>query len=219
MLSAGKMQSISDITDFVHNMIVPMFAVERTMVMPFDKQRHENIGEHSFSLALLAGGLAEHVDKNLDSGKVVQYALVHDIAEIYTGDVTVWESDEAISAKIKDEQLAADKLLKTFPLFPWQVRLLREYEKRDTPEKRYVYALDKIYPHILIVATDHHPVHPTWETYARTERIALDKIAAFPELLPLFHALCLEFRRRPHFFDGPIPEKEAKRQTMGNEPD
>lgn len=199
-------------------MIVPMFAIERTMVMPFDKQRHENVGEHSFSLAMLAAALADHVDTDLDIGKVAQYALVHDIAEIYTGDVTVWESDEAMRAKVKDEQLAADKILKNFPLFPWQVRLLREYEKLDTPEKCFVYALDKIYPHILIIAADYHPIHPTWEAYVRTEHIALQKVAVFPELLPIFHALCLEFRRRPHFFSGPIPEKETKRETMDNEP-
>jgi 5'-deoxynucleotidase YfbR-like HD superfamily hydrolase len=93
MLSARKKLPTSDITDFVHNMIIPMFAIERTMVMPFDKQRHENVGEHSFSLAMLAGALAEHIDPDLDIGKITQYALVHDIAEIYTGDVTVWESD------------------------------------------------------------------------------------------------------------------------------
>lgn len=213
MSLARKKPPLSDITDFVLNMIVPVLAIDRTMVMPFDKQRHENVGEHSFSLALLAGALAEHIDPGLDTGKITQYALVHDVPEIYTGDVTVWESDEVIRAKVKDDKLAVDKLLREFPLFPWQVRLLREYEKQDTPEKRYVYALDKIYPHILIIAADYHPVHPTWEAYARTERIALEKVAVFPELLPLFHALCIEFRHRPHFFNGSIPEKEAKRQS------
>jgi hypothetical protein len=118
---------------------------------------------------------------------------------------------------VKHEQLAADKILKNFPLFPWQIRLLREYEELDTPEKRYVYALDKIYPHILIIAADYHPIHPTWEAYARTERMAINKVAVFPELLPLFYALCLEFRRCPHFFNGTIPEREAKRLVMSDE--
>lgn len=218
MLSGANKPTATDIADFVFNMIIPMLAIERTMVMPFDKQRHENVGEHSFSLALLAGSLAEHIDPSLDIGKVTQYALVHHVVEIYVGDVTVWASNEAILSKAKDEELAANKLLENFPLFPWQVRTLREYEQMDTPEKCYVYALDKLYPHLLIIAADHHPVHPTWEAYTRTERIALKKVASFPALLPLFHTLCLEFRRRPHFFDGPIPEEETQRRAMDDEP-
>ena len=203
--------STNQIIDLVADVITPLFAGERTMVMPFDKTRHENDGEHSLALGLLAGALADQIDKSLDTGKITEYAAVHNIVKIHSGDVTVWETEEIVRQKATDEMLAADRILKDFPMFPWLIGKYKEYELRDTPEKRFVHALDKIYPHILIVIGDHHPVHPTWEAYKRTEDIARAKIKeSFPALLPLFDDLCIIFRQRPHYFSSSIPPDEQK---------
>ena len=181
------------------------------MVMPFDHKRHENVGEHSFSLAVYAAALAEQVDPSLDVGQVVQYALVHDIVEIHAGDVTVWESEEALRSKAKDEKLAAKRIAEDFPHSLWLAQTYQEFELQDTPEKRFVYALDKLYPHVLIIHGDYHPVHPSWEAYLQTEQVACKKVATYPKLEPLFNELCMEFRRRPHFFSSPIPPAELRK--------
>jgi putative hydrolase of HD superfamily len=199
-----------DIIKLVSGIITPLFKQEFTMVMPFDLNRHENVGEHSFGVSMLACALAEQIDPTLDTGKVAEYALVQDVAEVYVGDVTVWESDEALLKKSQDNSLAAEQILKDYPLFPWISRKYQEFEKLDTPEKRFVYALDKLYPHIIILIGDHHPVHPSWEAYKRTEEVARAKIEMFPALLPLFDDLCKMFRQSPHFFDGPIPPDERQ---------
>jgi hypothetical protein len=203
--------STHDLLRLTRDIITPLLAVERTMVMPFDHARHENVGEHSFSLALLAGALADAIDKTLDVGKVVQYATVHDVVEVHVGDVTVWESDAALLSKAKDETLAALRIAKDFATLPWVARTYQSYERLDTPEKCFVYALDKLYPHMLILIADHHPVHPSWEAYKRTEVIARQKIAAYPGLLPLFDELCSMFRQRPYFFSTPIPSEDRPR--------
>jgi hypothetical protein len=199
-----------EIIKLVSGIITPLFKQEFTMVMPFDLDRHENAGEHSFGVSMLACALAEQIDPTLDIGKVAQYAIVQDVAEVYVGDVTVWESDEALLKKIQDNSLAARQILKDYPLFPWISLKYQEFEKLDTPEKCFVYALDKLYPHIIILIGDHHPVHPSWEAYQRTEEVARAKIETFPALLPLFDDLCTMFRQRPHFFDGSIPSDEQR---------
>src|SRR5688572_27351474 len=95
------------VSDVVSRVITPLLALKRTMVMPFDRQRQENVGEHSFSLAMLAGALAETLDPQLDIGLVVQYATVHDIVEAYAGDVAVWEPEAVLAAKAEAELRAA----------------------------------------------------------------------------------------------------------------
>lgn len=200
----------ADIMGLVSNVITPILKIERTMVMPFDPSRRENVGEHGFGLGLLACALAGTIDPTLDTGKVAEYALAHNVVQIHSGDVTVWESDEVIRQKVTDEMLAADRILADYPMFPWIIGTYKEYELRDTPEKLFVHAVDKLYPHILILIGDHHPVHPTWAAYKRTEEIAREQIAGFPALLPLFDDLCLEFRRKPHFFSSPIPSEERR---------
>jgi 5'-deoxynucleotidase YfbR-like HD superfamily hydrolase len=200
----------NQIIDLVADVITPLFTVERTMVMPFDLNRHENDGEHSLALGLLAGTLAEKIDPSLDTGRITEYALVHDIVHIHSGDITVWEPEDVVRERVRDEVLSAERILKDFPMFPWMVRKYHEYEIRDTPEKCFVYALDKLYPHILILIEDHHPVHPTWEAYTRTEEIARANVGLFPALLPLFDDLCAMFRQKPHFFSTPIPPNELQ---------
>jgi hypothetical protein len=197
-----------EIIDLVSGIITPLFKQEFTIVMPFNKKRHENVAEHSFGVSMLACALAEQIDPTLDTGKIAEYAIVQDVVEVYVGDVTVWESDEAMQKKIRDNSLASQQILKDYPLFPWISRKYQEFEKLDTPEKRFVYALDKLYPHIIILIGDYHPVHPSWEAYKRTEEVARSKIEVFPALLPLFDDLCTMFRQRPQFFDGPIPSNE-----------
>jgi 5'-deoxynucleotidase YfbR-like HD superfamily hydrolase len=196
--------STEQIMSLVGNVITPLFNIERTMVMPFDHTRHENVGEHSAALGLLAGALAEQIDADLNTSKVVEYALVHDIIEIHAGDITVWDT-VALRSKVQNEAIAAERILKDFPMFPWIIRKYKEFEKLNTPEKRFVYALDKLYPHILILIADLHPLYPSWEAYKQTEDIAYSKIECFPALVPIFGELCTMFRQRPHFFSTPIP--------------
>lgn len=200
--------STRGITDFVANVIAPLFKIDRTLVMPFDLNRHENVGEHSASIALLACALLPVIAPELDSGKVAEFAVVHDIAEIYAGDVTVWDADHLKEAKANNEKQAADRIAAEYPDFPWLIQTYTKYESLNSNEARYVYALDKIYPHLLIIVGDHHPVHPSWEAYQKTELVARQKIEAFPALLPLFDELCVMFRQKPGYFSTAIPQNE-----------
>ncbi|MFB4310610.1 HD domain-containing protein [Actinomadura sp. GTD37] len=193
------------IVRIVRDLAVPTLLVNRTSVMPFDRNRQENDAEHSFSLGLAAICIAPLVDPTLDTALVSKYSLVHDLPEIYAGDVSVYAQEEVRAGKARRETEAREQLAKNFgDLFPDLIATLDAYADQDDRESRFVYALDKLLPHAMVLIGDHHPVRPTWGEYKRTELRARKKIqAAFPELIGVFDDLCAEFAERPHFFsDG-----------------
>src|SRR5215213_1088557 len=60
----------------------------------FNSDRNENDAEHSWHLALMAIVLAEHSDEPIDVLKVVKMVLIHDIVEIDSGDVFIYDSEK-----------------------------------------------------------------------------------------------------------------------------
>ncbi len=185
----------------LRQLVLPAAMIERTMVHPADHQRHENVAEHSFTLGTVACALAATLDSKLNLGQIAQYALVHDLVEVYAGDTTVWASDVELAAKPRREAAALQQIGAEFDAtFPWIRQTIVEYERLATVESRFVYALDKILPHAMVVIADHHPVRPSREAYIRSERIARQKISQYPDLLPLFEHLCHVFARNPHYF-------------------
>lgn len=197
---SSKKPTTKELLALAKEIIIPLARIERTMVMPFDHSRHENVAEHSYMLAVAACALAEHFDDTLDTGKIAQFALVHDQVEIYAGDTTVWATATELHDKKAKEAAAAKKIAAQTQAFPWVGKTIAGYERQDCPESRLVYALDKILPHMLIIIGNHHPVQPDWEAYLKTEEVALKKIASYPQLLPYFQELCDLFRKNPHFF-------------------
>src|SRR6187402_153736 len=67
----------------------------------YDEKTRENDAEHSFMLALVATELSEHLyPGKLNLGLVSQYAMVHDLIEVKTGDVaTFHHSAEDMATK------------------------------------------------------------------------------------------------------------------------
>jgi 5'-deoxynucleotidase YfbR-like HD superfamily hydrolase len=184
----------------VKDLVAPLARVDRQNVMPFDQKRHENSAEHNYILTIVACSLVKDIDPTLDTGKVAQLAAVHEITKVYTGDTTVWEPEAAQQAKAAKEADAVQNIRKDYSDFPWIAERLDEYRALETPESRYVYALDKIVPHIMIVAGDFHPVRPTRAAYKRTEVVAREQVQRFPKLMPLFDELCQKFAKSPHYF-------------------
>lgn len=108
----------------------------------------ENDAEHSFHLALSAAELAADYYPELDIGLVTQFSLVHDLPELYSGDVwTIGISDDARNKKEEAEKLANERLTKE--LTPHISQLLARYEKQQEPEARFVRFVDKLTPDII----------------------------------------------------------------------
>ncbi|WP_281550079.1 HD domain-containing protein [Murimonas intestini] len=105
--------------------------------------RQESTAEHSWRLALLAGVFLEEYPC-LDAVRVYQLCLVHDLGEIYDGDISAaLRPDEEL--KHKKEKQSVEKV---FSLLPgssgkkW-LDIWREYDENLTPEAHLVKALDK----------------------------------------------------------------------------
>ncbi|PQA54931.1 HD domain-containing protein [Siphonobacter curvatus] len=113
----------------------------------FNSDRHENDAEHSWHLALMAMVLAEHANEPVDVSKVVKMLLIHDIVEIDSGDVFLFDTllnhDDATA-----EHKAA---LRIFGLLPEEqskefLTIWEEFEARETPESRFAHAIDRFEP-------------------------------------------------------------------------
>ncbi len=119
-----------------------------------DGSRRENTAEHSWHLGIAAMVFAPFAAEPVDLGTAVCMALVHDIVEIDAGDTFAYDTTELSETKEAREQAAADRL---FGLLPEATgrrfrELWDEYERGDTPEARYVMAVDRMAPMLLNIA-------------------------------------------------------------------
>ena len=120
-------------------------------------ERPESDAEHIWHLVMMVYLLAE-LRISLDKWKAVEIALVHDLVEVYAGDVNLWDDKKKTpEAKREAEVKSAKKL---FDLLPDDMgdrfySLWEEYEARITPEAKFVYALDKLQPFVQrVIARD-----------------------------------------------------------------
>ncbi len=118
-----------------------------------DGSRRENTAEHSWHLGIAAMVMAPFASEPIDVGRAVCMALVHDIVEIDAGDTFAYDQFDAdvAAAKVAAENRAADRL---FGVLPPAVgahfrELWDDYERGDTPEARFVMAVDRSAPMLL----------------------------------------------------------------------
>lgn len=114
------------------------------------EDRFENDAEHSFQLAFIAWYIIDKEKLKLDKCKALQYAICHDIAEVYAGDVSFYRTKEEEHRKVALEEEALKKLEEKYSDFPGLTSTLRAYEERKDEESKFIYALDKILPMINI---------------------------------------------------------------------
>jgi putative hydrolases of HD superfamily len=119
--------------------------VRRAVLLETDT-RNENDSEHMYQLALTAWFLIEKDNLKLDKHRAVCLALVHDIVEAYTGDIPTYAPEHSHPSRAINERLAAARLKREWPKFKSLHELIQEYDKRQTAEARFIYALDKLIP-------------------------------------------------------------------------
>lgn len=122
------------------------FAKVNRVTLHEDGVRPESDTDHTVMLSISACALAEALYKDrLDLGKVAQFAIIHDLVEAHVGDVnTINISQENRVEKEKKEKESLRLIEKEFSsVFPWIHMTIEEYERKDTPEARFVKTLDK----------------------------------------------------------------------------
>lgn len=153
-----------------------------------DAMREENDTEHSYNLAMTAWFLAPHFPE-LNKDLLIQYALVHDLVEIHAGDTYIYGSPEELSTKADREKVAASKLRKDWADFSEVHELIENYETRANPEARFVYALDKIMPIMLIYIHEGYTWKKEGITVGQLHANKYDKVKLSPEITPYYEQL------------------------------
>jgi putative hydrolase of HD superfamily len=115
--------------------------------------RPENDVEHSFGLALTCWYLQPKVAPDLDLLKILQYALSHDIVELHAGDTFVFDVVRAAS-KEQRERDAIVQVKADWPDFNELTDYAEGYMNKVDPEARFVKAVDKLLPVMMIELDD-----------------------------------------------------------------
>lgn len=124
--------------------------VERAILVN-DTDRSESDTDHSYMLAMLGWYICATEKLPLDVNKVLKYSLVHDLVEVYAGDTHFYKaSPEDFASKEDREKAAMERIARKFPHFTDLPVLIEKYEKKEDAESRFVYALDKVQPAIMI---------------------------------------------------------------------
>ncbi len=162
----------------------------------------ESDTDHTVMLAILACACAEKFAPELDRGKIAQYALVHDLVEVYAQDTPTLRpmSSEEKQGKKNREKKAFDKIEAGFgKVFPWITDTVREYDSKVAPEARFVKLIDTIVCKITSIlnkgATERKMgVNPTElvsiNTYQRKKII--EYINEWPDLINIWDELSVE---------------------------
>lgn len=110
-----------------------------------DGSRHETDSDHTWHMALFALLLAAETEVDLDLARVLSMILVHDMVEIFAGDVVVYDVAAREAAKERERE-AAERLYGILPqdLGDRLKGLWEEFEERKTEEARFAGALDRL---------------------------------------------------------------------------
>lgn len=115
-----------------------------------DTGRLENDVDHSFGLALTCWFLAPKIAPELNLEKIFKYALSHDIVELHAGDTFVFAPEDEKASKSDREDAAIKQLYSEWPDFTDMVDSAKGYKEKADEEARFVKAVDKILPLIII---------------------------------------------------------------------
>jgi len=109
----------------------------------------ERDSDHIMKLAFLVLMISEFLDKKIDKLKLMEMALVHDLAEADTGDISYikqYSNPDIVQQKKIQELQTISKYQNLLPpaLKDKILNLFLEYEKGETPESKIVRILDKM---------------------------------------------------------------------------
>lgn len=154
--------------------------------------RQENDAEHSWHMAICALTLKEYcVFKELDMKKVFELILLHDLVEIYAGDVPAF-SDYSQEEKKQKELLAAKKLFSILPQEQAELYLNHwlEFENKETVESKFANACDRFQGFMQNLTSDAH----TWRKFKPSRERVIQKMEDIKNYMPfVYENIVLKF--------------------------
>lgn len=179
-----------------------------------DKSRKENSAEHSWHLAMYALLLNEYASGTVNTNRVIQMLLLHDIVEIDVGDFPI-HGGSSSELQAEQEAKAATRL---FGLLPQQqgnefLDLWQEFERAETEDAKFAKALDRFQPLLINVFTG----GGTWtENGVSLEDVLSRYGPVIKRGAPLLWTMCEQWVAQ--YFAGQAPEYHGKLAEHKNSP-
>ena len=106
------------------------------------RSRLESVAEHIWGVQMLAIALHSEYKYDVDIMKVIYMLAIHELEEIYIGDLTQFEISKEEKEKIGKEAVA--KVLCNLLKKDEIINLIKEFEERKTKEAMFAYHCDKL---------------------------------------------------------------------------
>lgn len=103
--------------------------------------RLESVAEHITSTTLLAIAIIDKKKLKLNLGKVLKMIAIHELGEIYVGDITPF--DNITKTEKYKKELAGIKTIAKILDDNSLIELWKEFEEKKTPEAIFVKKVDK----------------------------------------------------------------------------
>ncbi len=142
---------MTDLTQIIDFLSLAMKLKQTYRFTPKENGLFENDAEHSWAVALvcmlLATRLEEEHSVKIDTERMLKMALVHDLAEVLTGDTKTWDKAARVG-KDERERLAITEILSKLPqdLNEEMMSLWEESEAKETLEAKIVKSVDRLEP-------------------------------------------------------------------------
>jgi putative hydrolases of HD superfamily len=146
--------------EFIKEIDKIKYILRRTKLI--NSNRRENDAEHSWHLAVMAMILAEHANEPVDVLKVIKMVLIHDIVEIDTGDIFMFDTTRS-HTNTDEERKAARRIFGMLPTAQAEelLALWEEFEAAESNEARFAKALDRLEPLLQNASNE----GGTWDEY------------------------------------------------------
>ena len=108
-----------------------------------EKKICESVADHSFSTTMLAWLIADEYLPELDLVKILKYSLIHEIGEIYAGDITP-NDNITNNEKYELEITSVRKVFNKLKHGSKYIKLWKEFENAENKEAKFVKQIDRL---------------------------------------------------------------------------
>ena len=107
-----------------------------------EAERLESIAEHIYGVQMLALAMKDQYEYDVDIMKVIMMLAIHELEEIYIGDLTMFQINKEEKKIIGHE--AVSKMLENLIEKDRIKELIYEFDERKTNEARFAHLCDKL---------------------------------------------------------------------------
>jgi putative hydrolase of HD superfamily len=148
--------------------------------------RREDVAAHTWRTTLIVLLLEPHLPSSVNVNHVLRMLVVHDLVEIYAGDVPAPDTrscaEVSASKRLREEAAAERIAINAKDAGPAMVALWQEFEQQETIEAKLAKSIDKLEAQL-----QHNEAGV--ETWEAVEIEMIDDLLSLPSELPIVASL------------------------------